>query len=183
MKKRKRSVLSRVISAVLGFLCALVLGALFYATMVYQLTGEGAETARTALATPAPLAPQSDAQALFPGALLALPGELQTETARDEVRGGEVCRVITRTYLVEGVEATAVSATPSAYLAYLSDEGFSPQLMTGFSLDGLDAVWEQAGERGALVARDGECVYLLIAQTQEQTLYALGTAAALTAAE
>ena len=74
---------------------------------------------------------------------------------------------------------TAVSAFPAAYLAMLAEESFSPQLVTGFSLAGLDAVLERKGEVSMLAAREGNRVYLLAAQADEQTLYSLGAAAML----
>ena len=52
-RKKKRGPL-RVLSAVLGFICALALGAIFYAAMVYQL-GDTKAGERTAGATPAPI--------------------------------------------------------------------------------------------------------------------------------
>lgn len=179
MKKRKRNGLLRALLAVLGFVCALVLGAVFYGTMVYQLGGE--ETIRTQAVLTIPA--QTTAQTTFPGALLSVPGEMQAETVREETWGGEICCVVERTYLMDGVQVTAVSAAPAAYLARLAEEGFSPQLMTGFSLAGLDAICEKQGERSVLVAREGDCVYLLMAQTDDQTLYALGAAATLETAE
>lgn len=177
MKKRKRNRLLHALTAVLGFVCALVLGAVFYGTMVYQLGGE--ETIRVQTVLPIP----AQTNAVFPGALLSLPGELQEENEREETRGGEICRVIERTYLADGVQATAISAAPAAYLAFLAEEGFSPQLITGFSLAGLDAICEKKDERSVLVARKEDCVYLLLANTDDQTLYALGAAATLDAAE
>ena len=179
MKKKRKNPLLRALSMALGFVCALVLGALFYGAMVYQLGGEGGETARV-LASPAPLADGQSAKALFPGALLALKGELLDETVTDEPCGGTVCRVVTRTYVLpDGVTATAVSAYGAAILSRLADEGFVPQLITGFSLAGLDAVCEQKDRRSILAARSGNCVYLLEAQADEPTLYALGAGAAL----
>jgi len=37
-----------------------------------------------------------------------------------------------------------------------------------------DAVYARSGENAMLCARDGETVYMIIAQADEQTLYALG---------
>ena len=43
MAKRKRKLtVSGVIAALMGFICALMLAALFYGAMVYQLAGEPA---------------------------------------------------------------------------------------------------------------------------------------------
>lgn len=178
MKKKKKRGITWMISVLLGFVCALVLGALFYGTMVYQLGVKDAP-ARAPQATAAPLDLTKDAASLFPGPLLSLPGEVKEEAVRDEMRGGENCRVVTRTYLIEGMPVTAVSAVPAAYLAVLAEEGFVPELIAGFTLAGLDAVCERKGETSLLAAREGERIYLLYAQADEQALYALGAAAEL----
>ena len=151
---------------VLGFACALILGALFYGTMVYQLSGENARAAQSAL--DAPLRALS----------LAMP--LEEEHAAQEVVGGRMCSVTYRTYVREdGKKALAISAQGAAYFERLSQEGWTPLLITGFTLAGLDAVCYVRGEDSMLAARQGECVYLLMAQADEQELYALGAAAAL----
>jgi len=179
MKKKRKNPLLRALSMALGLVCALVLGALFYGAMVYQLAEEGGQAVRV-LASPAPLSDGQSAKALFPGALLALEGELIDETVTDEPCGRTVCRLVTRTYaLPGGVTATAISAHGAAILTRLADEGFVPLLITGFSLAGLDAVCEQKDGRSILAARSGDCVYLLEAQADEPTLYALGAGAAL----
>ncbi|MBR5289292.1 MAG: hypothetical protein IKU34_12005 [Clostridia bacterium] len=179
MKKRKKRGLAWALSVALGFVCALVLGVLFYGVMVYQLGGQVVEAAPAQQATAAPLGSSAETASLFPGPLLSLPGEAQEESVRDELRGGELCRVVSRTYVVENTQVTAVSAFPAAYLAMLAEESFSPQLVTGFSLAGLDAVLERKGEVSMLAAREGNRVYLLAAQADEQTLYSLGAAAML----
>lgn len=179
MKKRKKRGAARLFSALLGFVCALILGALFYGTMAYQLAGEEGAKERTAAVSPASLEPGKSAKELFPGQLLSLDAQLVEERARDIAYGGETCREVVRVYEVSGLRVTAVSAAPSAYLARLAAEGFAPQLVTGFSLAGLDAVYERQGETGLLAAQDGGFVYLLLAQADEQTLYALGAGAVL----
>ena len=163
MKKKKKHGLMRAFSALLGLACALVLGALFYGTMVYQLAGEeGAHRADTA------------------GALLALSVPLEKEETQEGVFGGQLCRVTTRTYALDsGKKALAVTASPAAYFEHLSAEGFVPQLVTGFTLAGLDAICMKQGDRSLLAARSGGYVYLLEAAADEQTLYALGAGAVL----
>ena len=178
MNKKKKRGIVWALSVLLGFVCALVLGALFYGTMVYQLSVQDAP-AQAPQATAAPLDLTQTASALFPGPLLSLPGEAREETVRDEMRGGELCRVVTRSYLIEGTTVTAVSAYPAAYLSMLAEEGFSPELVTGFSLAGLDAVCERKGEVRLLASREGERVYFLHAAMDDGALYALGTAATL----
>ena len=165
MKKKKKRGLSWLLSALLGFVCALALGALFYGTMVYQLAGEpGAEQAAAA----------------GNGLLLALPAALIEEQAQDVESGGEICRVTMRTYaLADGGGALAVSAAPAAYFETLSAQGFLPRLVTGFTLAGLDAVCFERGETLLLAARSGDYAYMLRADTDEQTLYALGAGAEL----
>ena len=180
--KRKNS-LAQLMLLALGFLCALILCAIFYGTMVYQLAGETGDHAAHGqpLREMPPLMPGTSASDLFPGSLLALDsGTLESETAQDVSVGGQVCRVITRTYRLDrGTTAQAVSAAPAAYLERLSQEGWEPQLITGFMLAGMDAAYESRGEEGVLAARDGDFVYLLIAQESEQAMYALGAGARL----
>lgn len=180
MKKRKKRGLAWLLSVLLGFVCALVLGVLFYAAMVYQLSGErsGQEMAKAEVLPP--LVQGADVKTLFPGRLLTLEGTLTGEQAQDIVYAGEVCRVITRTYTMsDGAEAAAVSATPAAYFERMAQEGWTPQLITGFTLAGLDAVCEQRGEQSILAAQQGTCVYVLQTQADEQRLYALGAGAVL----
>ena len=46
--------------------------------------------------------------------------------------------------------------------------------VTGFAIGETDAVYARSGENAMLCAKDGETVYMIIAQADEQTLYALG---------
>ena len=181
MKKKKKRGPEWVLATLLGLICALVLGALFYGTMVYQLAGEGTARAAQPQNTPAPLQEGQSAHTLFPGALLALSGgELIQERAQDVQVGGESCRVMTRVYVLsDGTQIEAVSAVPAAYMERLAAEGWRPQLITGFTLAGLDAVYERLDDTALLAARDGGCVYMLRGEIDEQALYALGAGAVL----
>jgi len=161
-KKRKKRTLSGVLAALLGFACALVLGALFYGTMVYQLAGEKT----------------SDVQAQTGGVLSLGSGTLLGETVTQEETGGALCTVTTRSYaLADGVRASAVTATPAAYLERLSGADVQMQLITGFVIDDLDAVYARSGDTGILAARSGDTVYMVMAETDQQSLYALGAGA------
>lgn len=179
--KRRRSRVAGALTGLLGFACALMLGALFYGTMVYQLGGE--EKAAASQAQIQPDAPRQDAQAAdaFPGAVLALgEGKLTEERTAEETVEGVRCTVLRRVYTLEdGTQATAVSASPAAYMARLAEAGYVPQLVTGFAVAGLDAVCEARGQELALAARDGDCVYFIAAQASEQAMYALGASASL----
>ena len=184
--RRKKHALAGVFAGLVGFVCALVLGALFYGTMVYQLAGERGTVSRTpsrAETSPAPLAQDMTAQALFPGALLALDPATAQETgatAQDVSVGGRNCRVVTRSYtLADGSAARAVSATPAAYLELLTQEGVQMQLVTGYVLAGMDALYDVENGVGILAARDGDFIYLIEAEAGESALYALGAAAGL----
>jgi len=181
-KNKKGFTISGAISALFGLCCALVLGGMFYAAMVYQLAGNDAlQPAVRTLDTPAPLVQGQSAESLFPGALLALEGmQPVSETVQDVPAGGVVCRVVVRVYQTEdGAQAEAVSAYPEVYLERLAQEGFEPQLITGFTLAGLDAVYALSGSRCVLYAREGGCAYLLFAPADEQAAYALGAMACL----
>lgn len=184
--KRKKHALSGVFVGMVGLLCAMVLGALFYGTMVYQLAGEEGEQQRAqahAAATPAPIAEGTSVEALFPGALLALDPAYAQETgaAAQDVRvGGAVCRVVTRSYtLADGSTARALSATPAAYLERLTGSGVQMQLITGYVLADMDALCAVEGATSILAARDGDYVYLIETEAGDSALYALGAAAVL----
>lgn len=179
--RKKQTWIARTLVALAGFACALVLGGVFYATMVYQLAGEESAAQVTAAQQAAlePLVQTQDVRSQFPGALLALNGgTLLSEQAEDVDMGGTRCRVVTRTYaLADDTRVLAVSATPAAYLERLSAENWQAQLITGFVVGEMDAVYALCGNRGMLSARDGACIYMIEAEADEQTLYALGTAA------
>ena len=163
MKKRKKRGLWGVVSMLLGFVCALILGVLFYGAMVYQLAGE----AKTPEASNAP-------------ALLALDAALKSEEKRQETVGGALCNVVIRSYgLEDGTLMQAISAAPDIYLERLTQEGYIPQLVTGYTLAGLDAVCQAKGDMLLLAARRAGNAYLLLGETDEQTLYALGMTARL----
>lgn len=184
--RRKKRALTGILMGLVGLLCALLLGALFYGMMVYQLAGidGGAEDgALLTEGTPAPLEEGLPVQALFPGVLLALDPSMAQQTgitAQDVTVSGQVCRVITISYALEGGgTARAISATPEMYLGRLSDGGVQMQLMTGFVLAGLDALYAVQDGARMLAVRYGGCVYVLEAEADEQTLYELGAASAL----
>ena len=184
--RRKKRALTGILMGLVGLLCALLLGALFYGMMVYQLAGIDGGTEGGALAaegTPAPLEEGLPIQALFPGERLTLdtPSATQTGiTAQDVTVSGQVCRVITISYALEGGgTARAISATPEMYLGRLSDGGVQMQLMTGFVLAGLDALYAVQDGARMLAVRYGGCVYVLEAEADEQTLYELGAASVL----
>ena len=70
--------------------------------------------------------------------------------------------------------AQAITASPAAYIERMKQEGWQAQLVTGFAIGETDAVYARSGENAMLCAKDGETVYMIIAQADEQTLYALG---------
>lgn len=95
--KKKRSRWIGALAALLGVVCALILCALFYGTMVYQLAGESREDAAPA------------------GGTLALSaGTLEDESRQNIRMGGKTCDVLTRTYRLEGgAQVQAVTASPA----------------------------------------------------------------------
>ena len=162
MAKRKRKLtVSGAIAAVLGFICALMLAAAFYGTMVYQLAGESAADT------------QADEAA---GGMLSLSaGALVDETVTQEDAGGALCAVTTRTYaLPDGTQAQAITASPAAYIERLAAKDVQMQLITGFVIDGLDAVYALRDGTGILAARSGDTVYLIEGPADQQALYELG---------
>lgn len=159
--------LGSAVGALIGLLCALVLGAVFYGAMAYQLIGGRQETAAVAAAGPDALLALADAQ------LLA------QHTTQEEM-GGEACTVTTRVYRTDaGLEIEAVSASPTAYIERLAQENWTAQLVTGFTLAGMDAIYSVRGDEALLSCRDAQRIYMLRARADEQTLYALGAGAVL----
>ena len=53
------------------------------------------------------------------------------------------------------------------------------QLVTGYVLAGMDALYAVENGVGILAARDGDFIYLIEAEAGESALYALGAAAGL----
>ncbi|MBQ2948678.1 MAG: DUF4179 domain-containing protein [Clostridia bacterium] len=153
--------LSKSALALLGLVCALVICAVFYAAMVYQIPGE------------------DGAQAQQEGGLLALAdAEMTQEQTQTVSFGGKTCTAVVRRYVFsDGRQAEAITAQPAAYMERIAQEGWTPQLITGFVLAGMDAVYALRGEECLLAARQGDRVYMLRAQAGEQQAYALGAGA------
>lgn len=169
--KKKKSRWAGIWTALLGALCALVLSVVFYGTMVYQLADDmQTSVQRTQSVTAA------DG---YPARTLSIEGMTLLEEKKETVRmGGAECHIVTRVYAAEnGLQATAVSAVPAAYIERLSAEGWQAQFVTGFVLGEEEAVYALRGSEGMLAARSGDAVYMLISAAQEQELYALGSQA------
>jgi len=165
--KKKRNWIGSAISALFGLACVLLLGAVFYGAMAYQLLDQEKNERETAQI-------QEEARLALPGAQM-----LSEETVSCEY-GGTPCTALVRDYILEeGLRVQAVTARPAAYIQRLSEEKYVPQLVTGFTLAGLDAVYASRGEERLLCARSAETVVMLLAATDEQTLYTLGASAAL----
>ena len=160
--KRRRLTVSGVIAALLGFVCALVMCVLFYGAMVYQLAGE----------------PEGVQEAAVTGLLALSSGTLLEETTAQQEVGGALCSVTTRVYaLADGAQARAITATPAAYLERLTARDVELQLITGFVIDDLDAVYARSGNMGILAARSGDTVYMIEGPQDQQALYELGALA------
>ncbi len=166
--KKKKSRWAGIWTALLGALCALV-SVRILRTMVYQPAGVDM-TKRTQSVT---------AAGGYPARTLSIEGMTLLEEKKETVRmGGAECHIVTRVYAAEnGLQATAVSAVPAAYIERLSAEGWQAQLVTGFVLGEEEAVYALRGSEGMLAARSGDAVYMLISAAQEQELYALGSQA------
>ena len=162
--KKRKSRLTGALMALLGAACALILCAVFYGTMVYQLADrtDGAQ-----------------AKQAEPAKTLALgSGEMEGESRERVQMGGKLCDVLTRTYLLaDGTRAQAITASPAACIERMKQEGWQAQLVTGFVLGEEEAVYALRGSEGMLAARSGDAVYMLISAAQEQELYALGSQA------
>ena len=72
--------------------------------------------------------------------------------------------------LEDGTQAEAITAQPAAYIERLSEEKWTAQLITGFVLAGMDAVYAVRGEEALLCARAGDTVYAPLARAAEQAL-------------
>lgn len=163
--KKKRNWIGSAISALLGTACALVLGFLFYSAMAYQLLDDEGQANGTA---------QSG-----DNLSLALSGvQMISEQTVTGEYGGVLCSALVRSYKLDGGEKVeAITAQPAAYIERLSEEEYTPQLITGFVLAGMDAVYALRGDQAALCARSGNTIYMLCASADEQTMYALGAGA------
>ena len=164
--KKRKNWLSSAMGMLVGVLCALVLAAVFYGAMAYQLADGTLHSGEQASVHGA-------------GTVLAIAdAQLISEQMLQQEIDGAVCTVITRKYENgDGLEIEAVSADHAAYIARLSDEGWTAQLITGFTLAGMDAVYSVREQEGLLCARDAQRIYMLRAQAHEQTIYALGAGA------
>ena len=166
--EKKQFFIASAMGCLLGLLCALVLGGVFYGAMAYQVLGE--EQLGAAQVQPA-----------SKGTLLAIAdAQLLSEQTVQQEMGGESCTVTVRVYEAQdGRRIEAVSASPAAYIERLSQEGWTPQLVTGYTLAGMEAVCSRRGEEYMLSARADERIYMLRAAMDEQALYTLGAGAAL----
>ena len=166
--KNRRFTLASAIGLALGLCCALVLGAVFYGAMAYQLLDGPTQEA-------------AQQQAADPSARLVIAGaRLLGEQMQQREIGGEICTEIVRSYQTEeGLQVEAICAGPAAYIERLSQEAWTPQLITGFALGGMEAVYWVRGEEGLLCARQDDRIYMIRAAADEQTLYALGADALL----
>jgi len=153
--------IEKTIPALIGLACALVVCAVFYAAMVYQLLDKG------------------DRQPQEAGGVLALSDAQMTEEETQSVSfGGQACTAVVRSYdFADGRRAEAITAQPAAYMERISQEGWTPQLITGFVLAGMDAVYALREEECLLAARQGDTVYMVRVQADEQQAYALGAGA------
>ena len=163
-KRRRKLTVGGVFAAFLGFVCAVMLALLFYGAMVYQLAGEDATGA-----------PGIEGAG---GVLSLTSGTLLEETTTQQAVGGADCAVTTRVYALEsGEQVRAITASPAAYIERLSAQGVTMELITGFVIDGLDAVYARQGETGLLAARSGDTVYVIEGPQDQQALYELGAMA------
>ena len=166
--KNRRFTISSAIGLLIGLAFALVLGGVFYGAMAYQLLGTPEQNDETAvISRPDALLRIADAQMI------------SQQTTLQEF-GGETCTVTTRIYrAADGTQIEAVSASPAAYIERLSEEGWTPQLVTGFALAGMEAVYSLRGEEAMLCARADDRIYMLRAAAGEQRIYTLGAGAVL----
>ena len=81
--------------------------------------------------------------------------------------------MLTRTYLSADAHAgEAITASPAAYIERMKQEGWQAQLVTGFAIGETDAVYARSGKTRCSARRTAKTVYMIIAQADEQTLYA-----------
>ena len=134
--------------------------------------------------------PESTADALLviaeEAGLTALPAEQQPDAVADFVRGTARYSLSPETmswdadfpvwFLTEAEEGYCVHfATATATL--LRAMGIPARYVTGFVVDGLDAVYARSGDMGLLAAREGDTVYVIEAQLDQQAMYELGALA------
>ena len=68
-----------------------------------------------------------------------------------------------------------MTASPAAYIERMKEEGWQAQLITGFAIGaaGRD-LRASAGKARCSARRSGQNVYMILAQADENALYALG---------
>lgn len=82
--------------------------------------------------------------------------------------------MLTRTYRLEGgAQVQAVTASPAAYIERMKEEGWQAQLSPAL-LSAAGRVYAVSGENAMLCAQSGQTVYMILAQADENALYALG---------
>ena len=179
------SIIKRLFALICWALLAAACVCTFYLVAVM---GESPELDRAAqgpapsaapLSSPRPLdggVTAQNAAAYFPADLLALGNQTPVSASAADVRiGGETCRIVSLEYTTqENARVRCISATPAAYLLSLTDAGYTPDTTVGLRLRGQNAVHLAGPAGGALIAREGPVVYVLMGPEDLNALYALG---------
>ena len=163
--KKGRNWFGSVVAALMGTACALVLGFVFYGAMAYQLLDDDGTAQNAAVSGD--------------NRRLALSGaQMVSEQTMISEYGGERCEAQIRMYaLDDGSSAEAITAAPAAYIERLSEEGYETQLITGYVLAGMEAIYAVRGNEAMLCARAGDTVFMLRTDAGEQMTYSLGAGA------
>ena len=190
MSTRKHLTAGTVAGALLLLVFALAGAAVFYGFMVYQsVPEEGTDTPVSGTLSgldPAHLLPRTSPVPGEPVPVILLQNlkYIGRQTQNGRVRDQD-CTQMTDVYVLDdGRQVRAITAWPPAWLETLAGSGWVPQLITGFSIGTLPAVFYLNGSQSMLIAREDPYVYAIQVTGEDadgQTVYALGVLASVAA--
>ena len=186
MNTRKRLTAGTIAGALILLVVVLAAAAAFYGFMVYQSASEDGESmaVKSAGLDPAGLFPRTS----------PVPGEpvprvvLRNTSYVGQHRGeGKIldqdCTQIVDSYVLEdGRTVRVITAWPPAWIETLAGSGWVPQLITGFNIGELPAVYYVNGTQSMLIAREDPYIYVIQVEGEDvdgQTVYALGVLASI----
>ena len=93
------------------------------------------------------------------------------------------CTQVVDSYVLEdGRTVRVITAWPPAWIETLAGSGWVPQLITGFNIGELPAVYYVNGTQSMLIAREDPYIYVIQVEGEDvdgQTVYALGVLASI----
>ncbi|MBQ9010037.1 MAG: hypothetical protein IJ088_12025 [Clostridia bacterium] len=184
MSTQKRITPGLFVGALILLVVALTGAAVFYGFMVYQSAPEeGKETQTPAMASeldPARLLPQTSPVPGEPVPRVIL-RNLQYAGQSDVRESDPEYTVMSNHYqMQDGRSVHTMTAWPPVWLETLAGTGMVPQLITGFTIGSLPAVYYSNGVQSMLIAREDPYIFAIHVEGEDgdgQTAYALGVMA------